>query len=181
MIGYNLDHVQVATKTGSPTYLDVPAATTLNASITSDQDVFKADGKTYAIANSAPEGEGELGFGVTQITNFAIINGGTYSTSGTTPNIVDRYIQPGTTSQPTVILAAWIKDVDPNDTTRAGLRLVLPAASIAPVSASFEQESWAEWTADLSFVADSAINAMIIYELMETAPVFTGNVIPVTL
>ncbi|MDF2758182.1 MAG: hypothetical protein K0S99_814, partial [Thermomicrobiales bacterium] len=35
--------------------------------------------------------------------------------------------------------------------------------------------------ADLSFLADTAINAMNINELMETAPVFTGNVIPVTL
>jgi hypothetical protein len=181
-IGYNLTHAQIAATGASPTYIDLAAAETLDLSISTNSDSLNADGKVYARAYGAPEGSGSIKFGKSDFAAFVIMNGGTSSTTGTTPNTVDKYVQPGTALQPPFILVGWVPNVDASDAsiTKNGFMVIVPACSAAPVSATFDQQAWAEWSADLSFVADDN-NSMIEYQMFETAPTFTGEVLPVTI
>ena len=178
----NLTHAQIAATGASPTYIDLAAAETLDLSISTSSDSLNADGKVYARAYGAPEGSGSVKFGKSDFAAFVVMNGGTSSTSGSTPNTIDKYVQPGTALQPPFILVGWVPNVDASDAsvTSDGFMVIVPACSAAPVSATFHQQAWAEWSADLSFVADDN-NAMIIYQQFETAPTETGGVLPVTM
>jgi hypothetical protein len=176
-VTYNLEHAQVAPVAATPTYLDVPGVITMDVSISSSSNYLAADGGKYAVAWSAPEGSGTLSFGESDFAVLAVINGGTASSSGITPAVIDRYEQPGTVSNPSFILVGYAKNVKPADgaDARAGFRVTVPRASAAPASMSMGQETWGEWSADLAFVADDN-DVMVIYEMLETAPTFTNGV-----
>ena len=80
---------------------------------------------------------------------------------------------------PSVILVAWIPNVDGNSTS-AGLRITVPNTKVTMPSTQFGQETWSEFTSDISFVADTN-DVMLIFEDMATAPTFTSGVIPTNL
>ncbi len=176
-VTYNLEHAQVGLIGATPTYLDVPGVTTLDATISTSVAYFAGDGAKKYSAFAAPEGGGSLGFAEADFAVLAVINGGIASASGATPNIVERYIQPGTATNPGFILVGYGKNVNVG-VARAGFRIILPQATASPASIAQGQETWGEWTADLAFTA-TADNKMVIYEKHETAPAFTAGIFTV--
>lgn len=177
--GYNLNHLQAAANDGSPTYLDINYATTFEPTITQDSDTFKADGQTAITAQSAPEGGGSLGFGSYDTDTFGVLTGADVTTSGSGGTLIDRLEIPADYTAPSVILVAWIPNVDGNSTS-AGLRITVPNAKVNMPSTQFGQETWSEFTADFQFSADTN-DVMLIFEDMATAPTFTAGVIPTNL
>jgi hypothetical protein len=177
--GYNLQHLQAAANDGSPTYIDINYATTFEPTITQESDTFNADAQKAITAQGAPEGGGSLGFGSFDTDAFGVLTGGTASTSGSGATAIDRLEIPADYTPPSVILVAWIPNVDGNSTS-AGLRVTVPNAKVTMPSTQFAQETWSEFTADFSFVAD-ANDVMLIFEDMATAPTFTAGVIPTNL
>jgi hypothetical protein len=178
--GYNLNHLQVAAKVTTPTYIDVKYATTFEPTITQDSDTFNADGAKVITATGAAEGGGSIGFGSFDTASFGVMTGGTTSTSGTGATLINKVKIPANYNPPAVILVAWIPNVDGNS-TMAGMRWTVPNAKLTMPSTQFGQETWSEFSADLSFVLDTTSNAMLIVEEMATAPVFTAGVIPTDL
>jgi hypothetical protein len=175
-VTYNLEHAQVALVGDTPVYLDVPGVTTMGATVSSSVAYFAGDGAKKYAAWSAPEGGGNIGFAEADFAVLAVINGGTASTTGTTPAIVERYVQPGTSTVTNFILVGYGSNVN-GTSDRAGFRIILPNASAAPASIAMGQETWGEWTADLAFTPDED-DQMVIYEKLESAPTFTGDVFP---
>lgn len=178
-VTYNLEHGQVALLEASPTYLDIPGTTTLEATINSSVSYMAADGAKKYAAWSAPEGGGRVAFAEADFAVIAVLNGGTQSSSGTTPAIVDRYVQPGKAGMTDFILVGYGSNVNPT-TDRAGFRVIIPQASAAPAAPAMGQETWGEWSASLAFTENDD-GAMIIYETLESAPTFTGDVFTVTI
>lgn len=177
--GYNLVHLQVGPKAETPTYVDINYATTFETSIDQDNEYLRADGGVKITAYGAREGSGSLGFGSADLQTIATMSGDTFSTSGTAGTVIDRLEVKGATSPPSVILVAWVPNVDGNEAS-AGMRVTLPNAKVAMPSTTFEQEAWTEFEADMSFVSDEN-DVMLIIETLATAPVFTSGVIPTNL
>lgn len=177
--GYSLVHLQAAPKEVTPTFIDVNYATTAEFTIDQSNDYFRADGGVKVSAYGAREGSGSLAFGSANLQTIGTLSGDSFSTSGTTPAVIDRLEVLGATVPPSLILVAWIPNVDGNEDS-AGLRVTLTNAKVAMPSASYEQESWTEFEADLSFVSDEN-DVMMIMESLETAPTFTAGVIPAQL
>jgi hypothetical protein len=177
--GYNLNHLQAATNDGSPTYVDINYATTFEPTISQDSESFNADGQVAITAQSAPEGAGSLGFGSFDTDTFAVLTGGTASTSGSAGTLIDRLEIPADFTPPSVILVAWVPNVDGNSTS-AGLRITVPNAKVTMPSTQFGQQTWSEFSSDISFAGDDN-DVMLIYEDLATAPTFTAGVIPTNL
>lgn len=179
-VGRNLSHVQAAAVETTPTWVDIPGVLTWDPSITTDTEAVQADGTTYYTAYAAPAGEGDLVFIDFDPDVVALLNGGTVSTSGTAPNTITRYEQPADYTAPAFSLSDWVPNVDQFHDTSAGMRTTAPNVTATPVSRSSGQDTTFEWTATTSFAADQN-GVLLIYEVLETAPVFTGSVIPVNL
>ncbi len=177
--GYNLKHLQVGLNETTPTYMDVNYASTAEFGISQDNDTMRGDGKVAVTTYGAREGEGSIGFGSADLDTIALMTGDVFSTAGTAGTVVDRLEISGATQPPSLILCGWIENVDGNSTAD-GMRVTVTNGSLAVPSVSFEQESWTEFEADLSF-SDNNDDIMLIWEIMETAPVFTSGVIPVVL
>lgn len=177
--GYNLNHLQAAAKGASPVYKDINYATTFEATIDQTQDKLAADGKKAVTAFSAADGGGSIGFASADLSVIALLSGGTFSTTGTAGTMINRMDVLGNVTPPATILSGWIPNVDGN-TTSAGLRITLPNAQVSMPSTSYAQESWTEFNADLSYVADEN-DVMLIWEELFTAPTMTLGVMPVNL
>lgn len=178
--GYNLVHLQGGLKATTPTYLDIPYATTAEFGVDQDSDLFRADGGVRVKAHGAREGTGSIAFGSAKLSTIAVLTGDDFSTSGTPgTNGIDRLEIFGATVPPSLVFSAWIPNVDGNVDV-AGMRVTVPNGSISVPSASFEQESWTEFEADLAFVSNED-DVLLIWEVMEQAPTFTAGVIPVNL
>lgn len=177
--GYNLNHLQVAPKAATPTYKDVNYAITFDPAIDQDSEKLQADGGNKVTAYGGRDGSGSMSFGSADLETIAVMTGDVYATTGVTPNIVKRLSIKDNTVPPSVILAAWIPNVDGNQTFK-GMRIILPNANMSVPTTAFEQESWTEFEADVSFVGD-ANNTMLIWEELESAPTFTGGVMPAAL
>jgi hypothetical protein len=177
--GYNLNHLQVAAKGASPTFKDVLYATTFQPTVDQTAAKLKADAKNAVTAWSAADGGGSIGFGSMSTDLMALLTGGTASTSGASGTLINRVEVKGSTTPPFLIFSAWIPNVDGNQTS-AGFRVTLPNAQLAVPTTNFQQESFTEFTANLSFVAD-ANDVMVIWEDLATAPTFTSGVMPVNL
>lgn len=177
--GYNLAHLQVAPKGASPTWKDVNYATTAEFPISQDSDTFRADASAVITAWSAPEGSGSIGFGSADLSTFAIFTGGTVSSSGAGAAAISRLEVKGNTTPTAVMLAAWIPNVDGNSAL-AGIRVTLPNATVTVPSASYSQESWTEFDADVAFNPNENQD-LIIFETLGTAPTFTSGVMPVNI
>lgn len=178
-VHYNLEHAQVAALGTTPTWLDVPGSIDLGISITSNANYLAADGSKPYVAYSAPEGSFDLSFAEADFAMLAVINGGTASTSGTTPAIIERYEQPGTAKNPSFALSGYASNVN-GGVDRAGFRVTLPNAKAGVASPTFGQETWGTWSTSGAMAADEN-DVMVIYEKLETAPTFTAGVMPVNL
>lgn len=174
-VGRNLTHVEVAAIDESPTWVNVPGVLTWDPSISTDTDPVQADGSTYYTAYSAPTGEGDLSFIDFDEDVVALLNGGTVSTSGTTPDVIDRYEQPGSYAAPAFSMADWVPNADTFHDERAGMRTIAPNATATVVSRSSGQDTTFEWSCTVNFSADDN-DVMLVYELLETAPVISSGV-----
>lgn len=180
-VGYNLNHLQVAPKGASPTFIDVPGSVSWEPSITADSEDVKADGQTYVTVYSAPVGEGDMTWIDFRPDVLATINGGEVSTSGTGPTEITRYEQKGSFTPVPFIIADWVPNQDKNhDSAVAGVRTTVPNATAEPASRSSGQESTQEWTASTKFTPD-ANDVLIIYEALASEPEFTTGVMSVNL
>lgn len=178
--GYNLTHMQVAPKGATPVFSDVNYATTGEFGIDQDSDTLRADGGSKVTAYGAREGTGSIGFASADLSTIAVMTGDAFSTSGTPgTDKIDRLEIAGSTTPPNLVLSAWVPNVDGN-TTAAGMRITVANGTLSVPSTSFEQESWTEFESDLSYVSNED-DIMLIWELLDAAPTFTGGVIPVQL
>lgn len=177
--GYNLVHLQIAPKTATPTFIDVNYATTAEFNVTQDSDTLTADGKGAVTAYGAREGEGSIGFASLDLATMAAMTGDEWSSSGTAGTTIERLEISGSGQPPALVLAAWIPNVDGNSSV-AGIRVTVANGKLSTPTVGFEQESWTEAEADLSF-ASNEDDVMLIWETLETAPAMTGGVMPVAL
>ncbi len=177
--GYNLNHFQIAPKVTTPVYKDVNYAISWEFPIEQDSETLNADGKKAVSAEGAPEGGGSITFASADLSVIGVFTGGTASSSGAGATLINRLVVPGNYTAPATIGVGWIPNVDGNSTS-AGLRVTIPNAKYTMPSASFEQESWTEFSADQSFVANES-NVMLIWEDLATAPTYTAGVIPTNL
>lgn len=178
-VGYSLHHLQGAPVEASPTWIDIPGITTWEPSITADSTPVKADGQTYVTAYASPEGSGNLTFIDANLGVFALLNGGTVSSSGTGPTEIERYEQPGQYVPVPFSLSDWVPNIDRgHDPDVAGMRTTVPNATAAPVTRTSGQETIFEWTAATTFYGIDP-DPMIIYEKLATAPTFALEVFTV--
>jgi hypothetical protein len=177
-VGYNLVHTQAALL-GDEDWVDIPYSITMDPQIDQQSAPLKADGKTATIAYGSPEGGGTLSFGAITGTTVALLTGGVASTSGTGATLIDRVEVKGDGTPPSLALSSWIPNTDGN-LLSAGLRLTLPNAKCSVPSGAYDQETFANQSANLTFSADTN-NTMLVYEFLAEAPEMTDGVMPVNL
>lgn len=177
--GYNLDHVQIAIITETPTWVDLPYAVTFDPTITQDNDILKADASSVITTYAAPEGSGSLEWARAETATLAILGGLTATSSGADPNTIDRLDYLGNTTPPAVHMCAWIKNIDGN-AVGAGMRITLQNAKASVPAMPTGQEQFTTLSSDLTF-NPNASNVMMTLEFLQTAPTFTSKVIPVNL
>lgn len=176
-VGYNEQHIQVATKTGTPTWLDVAGAVSWEPAPSSDTTDIMADGTKYVTAYGSPGGAGDLVFLDLKLPVLAVLNGGTVSTTGTGPTQVEKYVQGATYVPPAIEISSWVPNIDTaHDSTVAGLRTTVLNAQAGLATRSSGQNSEQNWTVPTTFSADSGTNSLIIYEKMASAPAITAGV-----
>ena len=181
-VGYNLNHLQVAPRSETPTFVDVPGAVSWEPSISSDTDDVRADGQVYMTVYSAPVGEGSMTWVDFRPDVLAVINGGDVSTSGTGATEIIRYEQLGSYVPVPFIMADWVPNQDQtHDANVAGVRTTVPNATASPASRNSGQETTLEWTAETRFTAVDNTSPLIIYESLASEPTFTGGVFDVNL
>jgi hypothetical protein len=178
-VGYNLKHVQIGAVGVSPTYIDVPYAISIDPSIDQTADKLKADAATPVVAFGAAEGTGSMEWGLITPAVLALMTGGTASSTGTAGTVIDRLEVKGSLQPPSLIVVAWIPNVDGVQTS-AGIRLTLPNAKLSVPRGAFQQETFANRTSNLDYAPDANDN-MQIWEFPVTAPTFSSGVIPTNL
>lgn len=180
-VANNITHAQVAPKTVTPVFVDVPGATTLDVSFTDNSTDINADGMVYVTAYDAPVGQFNLGWVDDNFPVQVTINGGTSSSTGTAGTKIDRYEQPGTYVAPAFVAASLEPNIDKiHDALVAAFRITIPNATAALAQKSSGQNSTHEWSAACKFKADGS-GPLIIYEKLATAPTFTSGVMGVNL
>lgn len=179
---YNQNHVQIGNAVGTPTYIDVNGSISMTPSIEAGETQVRGDGSVWATAYGAAEGSVALAWLQTNLAVIAQLNGGVVSSSGVTPNVINRYeFNGGSYVPPPVIVAGWEPNIAPDKSpSQAGLRTTIHNATFAPATKAGGQETVGEWSAEGSF-KPAADNTLISYELLETAPVFTSGIMPVIL
>lgn len=179
---YNQTHAQAALQATTPTHVDIPGFVSSEPEMSSDPEDIMADGTVYAVAWGILTAESEITWIDDLPAVRALLNGGTVSTSGTTPNIVTRYEAAAIFLPPPIILSDYAPNIDrAHSPAVAGIRTTLPNASAGPISKSGGQESTAELTSTIKFAPTATGGAPMIIEYLESAPTFTGGVMPVTL
>lgn len=181
-VGYSLHHVQAASLGEDPlVWVDVPGAVNWEPSVSADTENIMADGVVYAQPRGNRVGEGDLTWIDDILALRAMFNGGEVSTSGTTPQVIERYEMFGESVAPPFALSDWVPNVDKiHDPTVAGTRTTAPSVTAGPVTRTSGQESTQELTAATSFLQD-ANGVMEIVEKLESSPVFTDGVMPVNM
>ena len=178
--GFNLAHLQVGAKTATPTFSDINLASTFDPSVDQDSQTLRGDGRIGVTTYSSREGTGSITFGSVKLSTVGLMTGDEFSTDGVAgTDLIDRLDISGATTPPSLIFAAWVYNVDRNFDW-AGQRITVTNASVSVPTASYEQESWTEYEASLTF-SDNEDGVMMIWETMEVAPTFTAGVIPVAL
>jgi hypothetical protein len=178
--GFNLAHAQVAAKEAVPTFSDINLASTFDPSVDQDSQTLRGDGRIGVTTYSSREGTGSITFGSVNLSTVAIMTGDEFSSDGVAgTDLVDRLDISGSTTPPSLIFSSWIYNVDRNFDW-AGQRVTVTNASVSVPSTSYEQESWTEYEASMTF-SDNEDGVMMIWETMEVAPTFTAGVMPVAL
>lgn len=80
--------------------VDLPASQTLSFSETEDFKELRGDDRTVASRGGGPTVEWELESGGISLEAYAIMAGGTVTTSGITPNVIKRYRKLATDARP---------------------------------------------------------------------------------
>lgn len=88
------------TGTGSGTNVDLPNAQTMQFSEAEDTEQLRGDDGLIAIHGKGPTVDWQLGAGGICLEALAIFNGGTITTSGTTPAQAKTYSKKGTDVRP---------------------------------------------------------------------------------
>lgn len=175
---YNLNHLQVAEREDTPTYRDVNYAVSADFTIDQSSETFAADGGIQESTFGPREGSGSISFGSIDMETVALMTGDEFVTDGAAgTDLRERVTFNGDTTPPGVVLAGWVKNVS-SKSDFAGTMIIVPNAAIAVPNASFEQSSWSELEADVTFTPDED-GAMLIWENVEVEPTFTSDVMPV--
>jgi hypothetical protein len=178
---YNMNHLQIAEVGATPVYIDIDGAISMAPTITEETTDVRGDGVVWATLRGARTGEVSMTWLKTSFAVQAAANGGIVSSSGTTPNAIERYEIPGSGVSPAVIVSSWEPNAAPDKSPdEAGLRTTIPNASFGIANKASGQETVGEWSATGTFKPDEN-DAMLIYELMESEPVFTLGVMTVNL
>lgn len=82
------------------TFVDLPASRTLSWSEDEDFEELRGDDTVIAERGSGPTVSWDLESGGVSMDALAVLNGGTVTETGTTPNIVRTYNKKGTDSKP---------------------------------------------------------------------------------
>lgn len=99
---FGLRDVKVTPLTGGTagTSVDLPNAQTMQFSEAEDTEQLRGDDGLVAIHGKGPTVDWQLGAGGISLEAYAVINGGTVTTTGVTPNQVKLYSKKGTDSRP---------------------------------------------------------------------------------
>lgn len=177
---YNLNHMQVGLTGATPTYRDINYSVTADFQIDQSSETFAADGEIVESTFGPREGTGTISFGSIDMQTVALMTGDTFVTDGVLDtDLLERVEFRGDTVPPSVILAGWVKNVS-SRSPFAGTVLIVPNAKVSVPNASFEQASWSELEADITFNPDEN-GVMLIWENREVAPTFAAGVMPVEL
>lgn len=177
-VGYSLNHVQAASTAAAPpyTWIDIPGSVNWEPTVESDSEEIMADGSVYVTAYGNPVGSGDLMWIDDILAVRALLNGGTVSTTGISPSIIERYELPGTYVPVPFALSDWVPNIDRfHDPDVAGTRTTAPNCTAGVISRTSGQETVQELTATTSMTQD-ANGVMLIVEKLETSPVFTNGV-----
>lgn len=177
--GYNLNHVQIAEQGSSPTFRDVNYSITADFTIDQSDEKLAADGANVESTFGPREGSGSISFGSIDLQTVAMMTGDEFMTDGADETLVERLEFKGDTVPPGVIVAAWVRNVS-SQSPFAGTMVIVPNAKFGVPNVSFEQSSWSEAEADVTFDQDEDGN-MLIWENIATEPTFTNGVMPVNL
>lgn len=176
-VGFNDQHLQVATKITTPVWLDVAGLISWEPALNADSTDMMADGSKYVTAFAAPTGSGDMVFVDLKLPVLAVMNGGTVTSTGTGATTIEKYIQQITYVAPAIEISSWVPNIDlAHDATIAGLRTTVLNAQCGLAGRSGGQASEQDWTVPTTFNGDTTSSSLIIYEKMATAPVVTAGV-----
>lgn len=99
---FGLRDVKVTPLTGGAagTSVDLPNAQTMQFSEAEDTEQLRGDDGLVAIHGKGPTVDWQLGAGGISLEALAVMNGGTVTTTGVTPNQIKTYSKKGTDSRP---------------------------------------------------------------------------------
>lgn len=179
-VHYNLEHSQVMSLVGTGTdWLAIGGSVSISPSITSNISRLAADGgQRYPVAD-APEGSFSGEFAEADFDILAVINGGDVSTSGTTPNVIERYEQPARAVMAPFALFGFAPNINAG-AADAAFGITFPRATATPAVPQMQQQTHGTWSFDGALDGD-ADTPLIVYEKYETAPTITAGVYPVNL
>lgn len=179
-VHYNLEHTQVMSLVGTGNdWLPIAGSVSLSPSITSNISRLQADGQSKYPVADAPEGSFSYEFAEADFAILAVINGGTQSTSGTTPAAIERYEQPGTAVSAPFALFGFAPNINAG-VDEAAFAVTLPRAIASPAVPQLQQQTHGTWSGDGAMEADEN-DVMIVYEKYESAPTMADGVYPVNL
>lgn len=148
----------------SATKVDIPGIQTLEVSADANTESLRGENKIIANAVDAPEGSGSMTWGRMAFSALAVVNGGTVSTSGVTPDVINKHIMSG---DPVTNEFKLVAQTDSMDQAGSGYRITLPLAKAGPASETLDQQAYNTPSFDLQF-RENAAGEMIIREQFET-------------
>lgn len=155
----------------SPTLVDLPAARTFSFSDTEDFETLRGDDRDYADHGSGPRIEWELEGGGISLEAYAIIAGGTVTTSGVTPNQIKTYKKLVTESRP--YFAATGQAISDSGGDLHGV--VYKAKSTGAIEGSMEEGSfWLTSASGKGYANNDTDNELYDFVQHETATAITA-------
>lgn len=133
--------------------VDVPGVRTLDFSTDADSDSLEGDDTMLAVAYGPKSGSGSMEMGKTNMTARAAMLGGTVSTSGTTPNEVSSWEEPGGANTIWVQIKAQALSVD---TSGSAYEITIHKAKAGSASESLGQGAWNTPSLDFEFVPNAS-------------------------
>lgn len=145
------------------TSVDFPRIRTVELSVTSDSTDLDGDDVRVATHSFAKGTEGSIEAGGINAAALVVLEGGTVTTSGTTPNRVSTYIVKGTDNQLYFKLEAQMYGDDSGDIHFIGWKL----KAVNGPNYSFTQGEFALTACDLSGIFDDSVTPSRLYSIVQ--------------
>jgi len=154
--------------------IDVPRIRTVDTNVTRDSTDLEGDDVKIATHTFAKGLEGSLEAGGISLPVLAVLEGGTASTTGMTPNRVGTYIVEGDNAEGYFLLEAQMYADDGGDMHFTAQKV---KASNGP-NYSFTQGEFAVTACDLSGIFDDSTDPSVLYTIKQNETVTVIDVTP---